>query len=86
VGGLLWTEGVLLAGYSLARQITNLIPPEKLDAYLLPVIALIVLLSAMPIFVEVWRHRRQRRRAAAAAAVAQQAVVTSRAQQRVEED
>jgi membrane-associated protein len=84
VGGLLWTDGVLLAGYGLARQITNLIPPEKIDTYLLPVIAVIVLLSATPIFVEVYRHRRDRRRAAAA--LAQQAVPASRAQQRVEED
>src|SRR6266511_3165145 len=63
VGGLLWTDGILLAGYALARQITKLIPAEKIDTYLLPVIALIVLLSATPIFIEVFRTRRAKRRA-----------------------
>ncbi len=63
IGGVLWTDGILLAGYALARQITKLIPAEKIDTYLLPVIALIVLLSATPIFIEVFRTRRAKRRA-----------------------
>jgi membrane-associated protein len=61
VGGALWTEGVLLAGYFLSTQIQSLIPPEKIDTYLLPAILVIVLLSASPIFVEIirgWRSRR----------------------------
>jgi membrane-associated protein len=63
VGAILWTDGILLVGYAAARQITRLIPAEDVDKYLLPVIALIVLLSAMPIFVEIWRNRREARRA-----------------------
>jgi membrane-associated protein len=42
VGGVLWTDGILLAGYALAKKINSLIPPEKIDTYLLPVVALIV--------------------------------------------
>jgi membrane-associated protein len=62
VGGLLWTWGILLGGYLLAEQITNVIPPEKIDTYLLPVVMLIVLISVIPIFVEILRARRDRRR------------------------
>jgi membrane-associated protein len=60
VGGVLWTDGVLLAGYLLAKKIRDLIPPEKIDTYLLPAILVIVLLSATPIFIELakgWRGR-----------------------------
>jgi membrane-associated protein len=63
VGAILWTDGILLVGYAAARQITRFVPAEKVDTYLLPVIVLIVLLSAMPIFVEIWRSRREARRA-----------------------
>ncbi|HEY2950568.1 MAG TPA: DedA family protein [Micromonosporaceae bacterium] len=62
VGGVLWTDGVILAGYYLADQIVKVIPPERIDSYILPVVALIVLISALPIFIEVVRDRRARRR------------------------
>jgi membrane-associated protein len=62
VGGVLWTDGVILAGYYLADQIVKVIPPERIDSYILPVVALIVLISALPIFIEVARDRRARRR------------------------
>jgi membrane-associated protein len=59
---VLWTDGILLIGYFLARKITEYIPAEKLDTYLLPVIILIVLISAIPIFVEIFRGWRAKRR------------------------
>jgi membrane-associated protein len=62
IGGFLWTWGVLLAGYFLATRIQSVIPPDKIDTYLLPAILLIVLLSASPIFVEIIRGWRGRRR------------------------
>jgi membrane-associated protein len=62
VGAVLWTDGILLIGYSVAKKITDYIPPERIDAYLLPVTALIVLISATPIFIEIWRDRRARKR------------------------
>jgi membrane-associated protein len=62
VGAILWTDGVLLAGYFLAKKIRDVIPPEKIDTYLLPVVVIIVLISLIPIGVEVLRARREKRR------------------------
>lgn len=62
IGGILWTDGVLLVGWALAKQIIKVIPPEKIDTYLLPAVVLIVLVSALPIFIEIIRDRRERRR------------------------
>jgi membrane-associated protein len=67
IGGLLWTDGILLAGWGLAKQITNLIPPEKIDSYIIPVTLLIVVLSAIPIMIEVARSYADRRRSRATA-------------------
>lgn len=53
-GGLLWTVGVLLAGYALGSSISNV------DRYLLPIIAAIVIVSLVPVAVEIRRERRAR--------------------------
>ena len=53
VGGLLWGVGVTTLGYALGNAI-------DIDKYLLPVIALIVALSILPVAIEVWRERRKR--------------------------
>lgn len=71
IGGILWTDGIIIVGYALAKQISDLIPPEKIDTYLLPAVLLIVLISAMPIFIEIfrgWRERRHNKGVAAAPA------------------
>jgi membrane-associated protein len=60
VGAVLWTDGVLLAGYLLARQIYDAIG-DSIDRYILPVVALIVLISVLPILIEILRERRARR-------------------------
>jgi membrane-associated protein len=52
VGGVLWTVGVTLAGYGLGNTIPNI------DTYLLPIIALIVVVSVIPIALEILRNRR----------------------------
>lgn len=52
IGGLLWAVGVTSLGYILGESI-----PE-IDKYLLPVIALIVLLSVLPVLLEVRKNRR----------------------------
>jgi len=70
VGGILWTDGIIFAGWALAKQIRDLIPPEKIDTYLLPAVLLIVLISAMPIFIEIFRGWRERRRGTTPAAAA----------------
>ncbi|MGW5647927.1 DedA family protein [Saccharopolyspora sp. NPDC003752] len=51
-GGLLWTVGVMLAGYALGASMPNI------DSYLLPVIAVIVVVSLIPVGWEVYRSRR----------------------------
>jgi membrane-associated protein len=68
VGAVLWVDGVLLAGWGLARKITDWIPPDKIDTYIIPVTLLIVVISAIPIMVEVGRGYRDRRHTRAAAA------------------
>jgi len=62
VGGLIWTVGLVLAGFVLGRSVPGI------DQYLLPVIGLIVVLSLVPIALEFARGRRGRTHAAADAA------------------
>lgn len=54
IGGLLWAVGVTMLGYLLG----GLIP--DIDAYLLPIVAVIVLLSVIPIGLEWWKSRRRK--------------------------
>ena len=58
IGGALWSIGITLAGYALGKSIHNV------DHYILPIIAVIVVLSLIPVFLEVRKSRRQRRQAA----------------------
>lgn len=62
VGGILWTDGILLVGYLLADSIYDAVG-DHIDRYILPVVALIILISVMPIVVEIIRERRAKRRA-----------------------
>ncbi|MDT8913044.1 DedA family protein [Amycolatopsis sp. PS_44_ISF1] len=55
LGGLLWTAGVTAAGYLLGASVPDV------DTYLLPIIAVVVLLSLSPLLVEVVRSRRAKR-------------------------
>ncbi|MEY9873943.1 membrane-associated protein [Streptacidiphilus sp. MAP12-33] len=52
VGGLLWSVGVTLAGYALGSSIPSI------DKYLLPIIGLIVVVSVIPIGLELLRSRK----------------------------
>lgn len=54
VGGLVWSIGVPLAGYWLGSSIQNV------DHYLLPIVAGVVVVSLIPIGVEIIRARRAR--------------------------
>ncbi|GAA4595485.1 membrane-associated protein [Actinoplanes octamycinicus] len=60
VGAILWTDGVMLIGYALAKQIFDAVG-EHIDRYILPVVVLIVLISALPIFIEIIRERRAKK-------------------------
>ncbi|MFJ8153629.1 DedA family protein [Streptomyces sp. NPDC094468] len=51
-GGLLWTLGLTLAGYALGSSVPNV------DRYLLPMVAVIVALSLIPLAAELVRSRR----------------------------
>jgi membrane-associated protein len=65
VGAVLWTDGVLLVGYLLAQKIYDAIG-DKIDHYILPVVALIVLISVLPIVIEMIRERRAKKKGGAA--------------------
>jgi membrane-associated protein len=52
VGGVIWSAGVTLAGYALGSTIPSI------DTYLLPIIAVIVVVSLIPVGVELLRARR----------------------------
>jgi membrane-associated protein len=76
-GGLLWGVGVTLLGYWFG----NLIPAEQVDKYLIPIILLIIVVSALPTLFHVWKEHRDdllgllpgRRRASAVAVEADKA-------------
>ncbi|MDG4778454.1 DedA family protein [Micromonospora sp. WMMD961] len=69
VGAVLWVDGILLIGYLLAEQIYQAIG-DKIDHYILPVVALIIVISVLPIFFEFLRDRRARKRGEAVAVIA----------------
>ncbi|MET7610585.1 DedA family protein [Streptomyces seoulensis] len=54
VGGLVWTVGLVLAGYGLGASVPNV------DRYLLPIIASIVIVSLIPVGLELLRSRGSR--------------------------
>ncbi len=68
VGAILWTDGILLVGYLLAERLSNI---PSIDKYILPAVAVIVLLSVLPILIEMLRTRRAKRRAALAGEAAE---------------
>ncbi|AUG80207.1 membrane protein [Kitasatospora sp. MMS16-BH015] len=53
LGGLVWTVGVVLAGYGLGSTVPSI------DRYLLPIIGLVVVVSVIPIVLELFKARRQ---------------------------
>lgn len=55
VGGLIWSLGVTMAGFWLGSQITGI------DKYLLPIIAVVVVISLIPVALELRRMRREGR-------------------------
>ncbi|MCW2622252.1 MAG: hypothetical protein JWL64_1854 [Frankiales bacterium] len=59
VGGLLWSVGVTLAGYGLGSTISNV------DHYLLPIVAVVLVVSVTPIALELRRGQLRGRREAA---------------------
>jgi len=56
IGGVAWTEAMLLLGYNFGAALAPVI-----DTYLIPAMALLVLLSLTPILIEVLRERKRRK-------------------------
>ncbi|WP_328465362.1 DedA family protein [Streptomyces sp. NBC_00448] len=56
VGGAVWTVGLVLAGYGLGSSVPNV------DHYLLPIVAVVVVVSLVPLAVEWRRGRREQAR------------------------
>jgi membrane-associated protein len=56
VGGVIWTELVMGLGYALGEKLKG-----SIDTYLLPIIALIIFVSLLPVFVEIFREIQTKR-------------------------
>lgn len=56
IGAIIWVDGVVLIGYSLGESVKG-----SVDKYLLPIIGLIILVSVMPVILEVIREWRTKR-------------------------
>lgn len=54
VGGVVWTAGLVLAGYALGSSVPNV------DRYLLPIVAVVVVVSLIPLAAELLRSRSRR--------------------------
>jgi membrane-associated protein len=63
VGGILWVDGLVLAGYFLGGVVDANFP---IDKYLVPGIAFIIFLSILPLVIEWIRERRHKKGPAAA--------------------
>jgi membrane-associated protein len=55
LGGVFWVLSTTLLGYLLG----NLIPAEKIDRYLLPIIAVVIFLSILPSLLEWRKHTKK---------------------------
>lgn len=60
IGAFLWTVGVTLLGFFSFKAFGQMIDPEKIDLYLLPIIVLIVLISISPAIIHVLRDPKKR--------------------------
>ena len=54
IGAAIWAVGITLLGYFLGKQIGS----DNIDKYLLPIVAVIIVLSLIPPFLEWRKHRK----------------------------
>jgi membrane-associated protein len=55
IGGVLWGIGVTLAGYFLGQ----LFPADVLERYFLVIVVAVIVLSALPTMIHIWRENRK---------------------------
>lgn len=55
IGSYIWTVGIISAGYLLGERLEG-----SIDKYLLPIVALIITVSLMPIALEIVQNRREK--------------------------
>jgi membrane-associated protein len=60
IGALIWTVGFTLGGYFLFKTFGQLIDPEAIDRYILPIIILILVLSFLPAIIHVLQNPERR--------------------------
>lgn len=63
IGGIIWTDSILLVGHFLGEKVGAAF---HIDKYILPVVAAVVVLSLVPVTIELIKNKREQRRAAAA--------------------
>ena len=56
IGGIIWADGIALLGYILGEKLKG-----SIDSYLLPIIGVIILLSLLPLGLEIIREIRTKR-------------------------
>lgn len=56
IGAIAWTDGIITLGYILGEKLKG-----SIDTYLLPIVGLIILISLLPVFLEIIREMRTRK-------------------------
>ena len=54
IGGIIWTDGIILAGFTLGEKLSG-----SVDKYLLPIIGLVIVISFIPIAIEIIKARKK---------------------------
>lgn len=60
IGAIVWAIGITYMGYLFGQ----IIPPEQIDQYLLPVIILVIIVSLLPSFYHFWKEKRLKKQRA----------------------
>ncbi len=58
IGAILWTDSILIVGHVLAKQIFERVGLSNVDHYILLVVLAVVLISALPVLLDVLRKRK----------------------------
>jgi membrane-associated protein len=56
IGGIIWTQSVIFLGYILGEKLKG-----SVDSYILPIVGVLILLSLIPVIIEIFREWRTKR-------------------------